>query len=66
MRISEALGANAQAICDCGRVEFTVLLRTTPNGNNHIVALNCIDCKRELAVPFRCEVVASGPLRADQ
>jgi len=53
MKVSEALGVNGQAICDCGKTEFHVLFRVTPEGNNHIVALRCVDCKHELAVPYQ-------------
>lgn len=45
--------ANSKAICDCGNVEFVVLIRVMPNGSNHIVALRCPKCLHELVVPFQ-------------
>lgn len=60
MKISKVLGANGQAACDCGKLEFHVLVRVMPDGNNHIVVLRCVDCKHELAVPFN----HGGPQRS--
>lgn len=52
MKISDVLRPNACTVCDCGHLEFIVLVRAMPNGNNHIIALRCAKCSHELAVPF--------------
>lgn len=53
MKVSEVMGANGQVVCDCGKVDFHVLMRVEPNGNNHIVALRCAACAKEMPVPFQ-------------
>lgn len=55
MKISEAMGANGLTVCDCGKIEFYVLIKVLPNGNNHIVTLRCTnpECGKELATPYQ-------------
>ena len=55
MKISEVLEANGLAVCDCGGIEFYVLMKVLQNGNNHIVTLRCVKpkCRKELATPYQ-------------
>ena len=46
------LGASGVAICDCKAVTFYVALQLNAAGDNHIVALICPACKKDLRVPF--------------
>ena len=50
--LSEALGVNGIAICDCGHRQFFVGLSVV-GAENRIKVLECAKCGHQLAVPFQ-------------
>lgn len=66
MKPSETLGANSQAVCDCGNLTFIPLIRVEPDGNNHLVALRCTECEHELVTPYSHGGPAPGPTLKDK
>lgn len=52
LTVAQVMGANGCIVCDCGHTKFTVLMRLMPNGNNHIVAVECEACEHQMVVPF--------------
>ena len=52
MKLTDPFPINGQAICDCGNKSFFVGLLVT-RGNNRIKLLECTECERQMAVPFR-------------
>lgn len=55
--LSQALGVNGVAICDCKNRTFLVGLHVA-GPENHVRVLECAKCGHQLAVPFQTAIPA--------
>lgn len=44
---------HATVVCDCGNLTFLVGVELTSTGENFIRALECIECFKQMPVPFQ-------------